>query len=62
MHPSGLRAHRDRRQVNWCAILFPTVLAGIKRQWLWLLITAAPVVLISLDILPGGLGGRFVRV
>jgi len=47
---------------NWCAFLFPTVLAGIKRLWLWLLITAAPVVLISLDILPGGLGGQFVWV
>jgi len=47
---------------NWCAFLFPTVLAGIKRLWLWLLITAAPVVLISLDILPDGLGGRFVWV
>jgi hypothetical protein len=44
---------------NWCAFLFPTVFAGINRLWLWLLITAAPVVLISLDILPGGLGGRF---
>jgi hypothetical protein len=45
---------------NWCAFLFPTVFAGINRLWLWLLITAAPVVLISLDILPGGLGGPFV--
>lgn len=44
---------------NWCAFLFPTVFAGINRLWLWLLITAAPVVLISLDILPGDLGGRF---
>ncbi len=45
---------------NWCAFLFPTVFAGINRLWLWLFITAAPVVLISRDILPGGLIGESV--
>jgi hypothetical protein len=44
---------------NWAAFLLPTVFAGINRLWLWLVITAAPVVLFSLDIVPGGLGGRF---
>jgi hypothetical protein len=39
---------------NWAAFLFPTVFAGINRLWLWLVITAAPVVLFSLDILPSG--------
>jgi hypothetical protein len=62
--PLTLRAIEIDGRWNWCAFLFPTVFAGINRLWLWLwlFITAAPVVLISLDILPGVLGGRFVWV